>query len=269
MIRKSTYLTVVILFLATCLLFSYVPTIFASQQSPITVLLNGEKLSFDVEPYIKDGRTLVPFRGILEALGAEVIWNPDEKSVTTKSKTTEIYLKIGSNETLVNGTKVIIDVPAEITNSRTFVPLRFIAENLGATVLWDGTTRTVTIEYKSEILVVDPGIGDIPGSSGAVGVFDNDEIKIIIEKVQFDSKDQKFRIFGKADFNGKNVLLSVFDSKGNIMVADFVNFGKEQNLKSFEAVLNTRTSEYNPQSIIINTLDKDGNKMIRIASIDI
>jgi len=269
MIRKNKFLSVFILFLATCLVFAGIQTISASQQDSITILLNGEKLSFDVEPYIKEGRTLVPFRGILEALGAEVIWNPDERSVTTKSKTTEIYLKIGSNETLVNGSKVIIDVPAEITNSRTFVPLRFIAENLGAIVTWDGDTRTVSIEYNTVNFIEDPGNGGIPGSSGAVGVFDNGDVRIIVERVKFDATEQKFHIYGKADFNGKMVLLSVFDSQGNIMVADYVSFGNELKLKSFEAVVNTRTSQYNPESIIINMPNEDGSKMVRIASIDI
>jgi len=268
MIRKNMPLFFILCLLA-CFLFTNVQTIFASQQNPVTIFFNGEKLSFDVDPYIKDGRTLVPFRGILEALGAEVIWNPEERSVTAKNKATEIYLKIGSNETLVNGSKVIIDVPAEITDSRTFVPLRFISENLGATVLWDGATRTVSIEYKPGNLVEDPGNGEMPSSSGVIGVFDNDDITIIIDKVKFDSSEKKFHIYGRADFNGKKVLLSVFDSEGNIIVADFINFGNEQKLKSFEAVLNTGTSKYNPESIIINVLDESGSKMVRKASIDI
>lgn len=271
MIRENKFLSFFILGVFACLLITNVQIVNATQQDvkPITILLNNEKLSFDVEPYIKEGRTLVPFRGILEALGAEVIWNPDERSVTTKSATTEIYLKIGSNETLVNGTKVTIDVAAEITDSRTFVPLRFVSENLGATVLWDGPTRTVAIDYKAISLVEEPGNGEIPASSGAIGVFDNGDIRIVIDKVEFNSSEKKFHIYGKADFNGKRVALSVFDSKGNVIVADFVKFGNEQKLKSFEAVLSTGASQYNPESIIINAPDKEGNKMVRIASIDI
>lgn len=271
MIREKNFLSFIIFGVLACLLITNVQIVTATQQNekPITILLNDEKLSFDVDPYIKEGRTLVPFRGILEALGAEVIWNPDEKSVTTKSATTEIYLKIGSNETLVNGEKVIIDVAAEITDSRTFVPLRFVSENLGATVLWDGATRTVAIEYNTISLVEEPEDEEFPASSGAIGVFDNGDIRIIIDKVEFNSSEKKFHIYGKANFNGKRVALSVFDSKGNVIVADFVNFGNEQKLKSFEAVVHTGISQYNAESIIINAPDKEGNKMVRIASIDI
>lgn len=267
MIRKNVFFLVFILTLVTSLLFTNVQTIFASQQSPITILLNGEKLSFDVEPYIKEGRTLVPFRGILEALGAEVIWNPDERSVTTKSKTTEIYLKIGSNETLVNGNKVIIDVPAEITNSRTFVPLRFVSENLGALVLWDGNTRTVSIEYKPEVLVEEPGDEEIPGSSGAIGVFDNGDIRIIVDKVKFDSSNQKFHIYGKADFNGKSVFLRVLDSTGNTKIAEYVNIENQGKLNSFEAVVFTKRNEYYPESILIDVFDEKDNKLKILAKI--
>ncbi|AEV68060.1 copper amine oxidase N-terminal domain-containing protein [Acetivibrio clariflavus] len=261
MIRKKKILSFFIFSLLTCYLFTNVQTIFASQQDPITILFNGEKLSFDVEPYIKEGRTLVPFRGILEALGAEVIWNPDERSVTARNRTTEIYLKIGSNETLVNGSKVIIDVPAEITDSRTFVPLRFISENLGATVLWDGATRTVSIEYKPQVLVEDPGNGEIPGNSGAIGVFNDGDITIIIDKVKFDSSEKKFYIYGRADFNGKSVFLRVFDSTGNTKMAEYVKIENQGKLKSFEAVVITNRSEYYPESILIDVFDEKDNKL--------
>ncbi len=139
----------------------------------------------------------------------------------------------------------------------------------GLPVLWDGATRTVAIEYNTISLVEEPEDEEIPASSGAIGVFDNGDIRIVIDKVEFNSSEKKFHIYGKADFNGKKVILSVFDSKGNVIVADFVNFGNEQKLKSFEAVLNTGASQYNPESIIINAPDKEGNKMVRIASIDI
>lgn len=266
--RKNKILSVFILSLVTCLFLTNLQISYAAQQSTnsITILLNGEKLSFDVEPYIKEGRTLVPFRGILEALGAEVIWNPDEKSVTTKSKAAEIYLKIGSTETLVNGSKVIIDVAAEITNSRTFVPLRFVSENLGATVLWDGATRTVSIDYKDTSLVVDPGTGEVP-SAGAVGVFDNGDIRIVIDKVEFDSTQKKFHIYGKANFSGETVFLRVYDSTGSVKMADYVSIGNEKSMKNFEAVVETRTTNYNPESIFISIHNEEKDKLDTIGKI--
>lgn len=266
--RKKSVLWVLVLYLlSTILLPSSMQKNYAAQLSndQITILLDGEKLSFDVEPYIKGGRTLVPFRGILEALGAEVIWNPTERSVTAKSASTEVYLKIGSVDTLVNGDEVVIDVPAEITNDRTFVPLRFVSENLGATVGWDGTSRTVSIATKT--LVVEP-VDDPVASSGDVGVFDNGDMRIVIEKVEFVSEDMKFYIYGKADFNGNEVMLTVFDSKGDVRVAEFVSIGKESKMKTFKAALSTMSSNYYPESIIINVFDEN-NDVTRLSSIDL
>jgi len=277
MIRKKGFFSVLIFSLITCLLLSNVQIINASQQNTnaITILLNGEKLTFDVEPYIKEGRTLVPFRGILEALGAEVIWNPDEKSVTTKSDTTEIYLKIGSNETYVNGDKVIIDVAAEITNSRTFVPLRFISENLGATVLWDGDTRTVSILYEDKTIIEQPIIEqpideEVPGSSGGNNsektvlelgdVFDNGDFKIIIEKVEMSSEDEKLYIIGKVDFNGNRVYLAVQNINEYIEYAFYDSVGNETGMKSFKASADWKSTDYAARKIIIGVYGEGGNK---------
>ena len=121
------------------------------------MLVNGQKQEIDpgrgTVPIIKNGRTLVPIRAIVEALGGTVGWDGTEKKVTIKLSSTTIELWIGRNRARVNGTEKQIDrdnpsVVPEIINSRTMLPLRFVTENLGCTVEWDGTTKTITIEYK-------------------------------------------------------------------------------------------------------------------------
>ena len=98
----------------------------------IAVQLNGEVVDFgDVQPVIVDNRTLVPFRALLEQMGAEVNWDANTKEVKAVSENNEIILKIGSKEASVNGKKVMLDVPAQIKDGRTLVPLRFISENFG------------------------------------------------------------------------------------------------------------------------------------------
>jgi hypothetical protein len=54
---------------------------------------------------------------------------------------------LGSNIAIVNNKKVVLDVPPEIKNGRTFVPIRFVSENLGAQVEWEASTQTITIKY--------------------------------------------------------------------------------------------------------------------------
>jgi len=266
--RKKTFILVLVLCLiSTVLLPSSLQKSYAAQQNndQITILLDGEKLSFDVDPYIKDGRTLVPFRGILEALGAEVIWNPTERSVTAKSANTEVYLKIGSVDTLVNGEEVVIDVPAEITNDRTFVPLRFVSENLGATVGWDGTTRTVAIATKT--LVVEP-IDDPVASSGDTedvdildigDVFDNGKIQIVIDKVEISNEDEKLYIYGKVNFNDNKIRLGVLDTNEYTEYAFFDSFGEEKDgMKSFTASATWEFANYYARKVIVTVFSKDG-----------
>lgn len=116
-------------------------------QDNIKVLYNGSQLAFDVNPYIKDSRTLVPFRKILETLGATVSWDESSKKVIAQKGSTQIQLKIGSREAMVNGKGVSLDVSPEISGGRTFVPLRFVSENLGASVSWDGNSKSISIAY--------------------------------------------------------------------------------------------------------------------------
>lgn len=112
----------------------------------ITVLLNGEKLVFDTEPLIKDNRTLVPMRAIFEAFGAAVLWEPTTKTVTASRQGTKITLQIDSPMLKINDAVLVLDVPAQIIENRTYVPLRAISECLSCTIDWDGETKTVMIK---------------------------------------------------------------------------------------------------------------------------
>ena len=109
------------------------------------VVLDGSPLSFDVAPRIIDGRVLVPFRVIVEALGAEVGWNESTQTVSATRGGTVITMPIGSTTPTVNGQIVAIDVPATIIDGRTLIPVRFISESLGVDVDWNGATQTVSI----------------------------------------------------------------------------------------------------------------------------
>lgn len=102
----------------------------------VTAFVNGKKPAFDVPPMIKDGRTLVPFRAIAEALDAEVAWDGETRTVTIVRDGVTVQLPVGSSVAVINGQEVTLDVPASIVNGRTVVPARFIAEALGALVEW-------------------------------------------------------------------------------------------------------------------------------------
>ena len=115
-------------------------------QKPIKVILNGKELSADVAPIMIGNRVMMPVRAFFNAIGGTVDWNDSTKTVTGKQGSTTISLTIDKNIAGVNGQNVKLDVPATIYEGRTFVPVRFIAESLHASVSWDGDNRTVNIQ---------------------------------------------------------------------------------------------------------------------------
>lgn len=157
--RRLTLL-VLIFFLAAFLIPGqvFIPESLA-QTAAIKVFIDGAPLVMDTPPIIDQGRTLVPLRAIFEALGAEVNWNGADQSVTAIKDDLSLYLKIGSRNAVKNGVPVVLDVPPQIVNSRTLVPLRFVGETLGADVDWVADTRTVLIASKAA-----SGTPGVPGT---------------------------------------------------------------------------------------------------------
>ena len=114
--------------------------------------VNGASKTLDSPPVIKNGRTLVPIRAIIEALVGTVAWDATTKKATVTLGKKTIALWIGKSVATVNGVSTPIDstdakVVPEIINGRTMLPLRFVTENLGATVAWEQSTQTITITY--------------------------------------------------------------------------------------------------------------------------
>lgn len=138
-----------IIFILTLAIFaSVLPQTFAAD-TEISLILDGKHISFDVAPQIIFGRTMVPIRGIFEAIGASVKWNGDtQTAVCTKGDTT-VEMTIGSNINKVNGKNVKMDIAPVIVNDRTLAPARYVAESFGATVKWDEINKNVIILYKT------------------------------------------------------------------------------------------------------------------------
>jgi len=103
-----------------------------------SIMARGRNMKFDTPPVIKDGRTLIPVRAVSEAFGANVAWDPMQRTVTIVRGETEIVLGIDSMEAMVNGEQAPLDVPPEIMGGRTVVPLRFVLEKMGWECKWDG-----------------------------------------------------------------------------------------------------------------------------------
>ena len=114
-------------------------------------LVYGTTKTNDVAPKVVNDRTMLPARFIAENLGATVEWDGEKQLVTITGKNEKqedvtILITIGSDYAKVNGEDVKLDSPAFVENDRTYTPIRFISENLGATVEWNETEQTVTIQ---------------------------------------------------------------------------------------------------------------------------
>ena len=138
------------LLLIFCMVFSF--QISSSASNPISVTIDGTPIHFDVQPTIIDGRTMVPLRAIFEALGATVEWDGDTQTVTSFKTDTIIQLTIGDANLYVNDEAKVLDVPAQILDSRTLVPARAISEAFGYDVEWWSAYKTVSIVTDHDVM---------------------------------------------------------------------------------------------------------------------
>ena len=137
---KKTLLSFVILIAAlTCFNF----TVMAEEN--VTVVLDGETIVFDVPPQIINGRTMVPMRAIFEKLGAVVDWNDTTRTAIAQKGNTTVSIVIDDTTLYKNSEPITLDVPAQLKDSRTLVPLRAVSEAFDCTVLWNDDTQTVNI----------------------------------------------------------------------------------------------------------------------------
>jgi Copper amine oxidase N-terminal domain len=117
--------------------------VLAQQSVGVTVVVNGSTMQFDQPPVEQAGRVFVPLRGIFEQLGASVVYQNGQINATGDGR--NVSLQIGSTNATVNGQTQTLDSPPFVEGSRTLVPLRFVAQALGANVDWNNNTSTVTI----------------------------------------------------------------------------------------------------------------------------
>lgn len=179
----KNYLALLTLLILTMLVIS----LNGAAAVPIQLQVDGKIVQSDVAPIMESNRVLVPVRSIFEMLGGEVTWNEAEEQVFIKKDYMTIELTVGKTLAYIHRDydfsgipqEVELDVPAKLINSRTYVPVRFIAESLGADVTWDEKTATVIIENPSDIIAVERSVAykEISISDGM-----DDEIKKWVEE---------------------------------------------------------------------------------------
>lgn len=117
-----------------------------SANKPVEVFLNGQTISFGERgPVMLDGRTLVPFRAMFEALGYKVTWNEETQTAIGERDGFIIQLPVNSLLVTVDGQETALDVPARILGGSTYVPLRFVSEHSGYEVIYTSTPNAFKI----------------------------------------------------------------------------------------------------------------------------
>ncbi|KNY25949.1 stalk domain-containing protein [Pseudobacteroides cellulosolvens] len=118
----------------------------------IKILRDHSYINTDTDPVIVNDRVLIPIRVVTESLGGVVNWNNKTKTVSIQIKSNDgskalnkIEFKIGSKVSKVNGVQKSMDVSPAIINNRTYIPLRFLTENIKLHINWDEYTKTVEL----------------------------------------------------------------------------------------------------------------------------
>lgn len=118
----------------------------------VTVVVDGKQVVSDPQAVLSSaGSAMLPFRSIFNALGVKdesISWNSNSKSIEIHHGSQYIFLMIGNTGALVNDSLITLNTAPYIENNRTFVPVRFVSEALGADVQWVKETKTVVITSK-------------------------------------------------------------------------------------------------------------------------
>lgn len=121
----------------------------AEAATPIRLWVNDHFVVSDVNPYIENGRTLVPLRFVSNSLGQDVKWNGKDRTVTVSIGDVRMVYTIDSTAVRVTAadrtTTIHSDVPARIKDGRTFVPIRILSELSANPISWDKDRRVVIL----------------------------------------------------------------------------------------------------------------------------
>jgi hypothetical protein len=147
------------------------------------MMVDGRATSLDAPPVILEGRTLLPIRAVIEALGGAVAWDAASQQVTLALHDTTVILWIGQHAAQVNGELRAIDpdnalVVPRIIGSRTMLPIRFVGESMGCQVNWESVSRTVTITYMLPLSNATSSVAMTPEKGGTVALADGAKVEV-------------------------------------------------------------------------------------------
>lgn len=182
------------------------------------IILDGKELVSPEKTIFVNNRLMLPMNVIFTALDATLTWNAETRVVYAVKNDIKIQLKIGSSVAMVNGKTMTLDAPPVIVNSRTFVPVRFIAETLGLTVTWDSVNRIANLE--SSLYMAQGHMLKIGTTELEIGLSETEVIKRLGAPVRKDPSEKGFLWFIYNKDYSKYVQVGI---KNGIVVALYTN----------------------------------------------
>ncbi|WP_025333058.1 N-acetylmuramoyl-L-alanine amidase family protein [Paenibacillus sabinae] len=134
-------------------LFASVSVGQANADAAIRLYLDNQLLQPEVPPRLVGNTTMVPLRVVSEELGAKVSWNQADKQITVKKDELVLQLYINKTKAFVNGDSYLLETAPLLVKGNTLIPVRFVSENLGLKVIWDKSTRSVSLIDTGEVAV--------------------------------------------------------------------------------------------------------------------
>ena len=222
-----------------------------AEASSIKTFVNTKPISFTNSPIVENGRTLVEFRPIFQALGLTVEWNSSTKTIVGKNNTTKIQLTLGSKTAFVNGKKVPLEVAPKTVKGRTLVPLRFISDSTNAETIWHGSVNEIDIYSKGYTGAKRTPSKSIKAARGTKWGMSVTEVqKIEKEKLinsYRDSSSQFLEYYPVGKYGYKTKLVYVFENDSlNMIYYDFLPNGEfYHNWYQMESIHNKLTKSGN------------------------
>lgn len=182
------------------------------EDAPLTVYMDGEKLSFDLPPTLIDGHTFVTLRYFCEYLGADVLWDDPARTAIITYNGTRMKIKENSDVCIVDGTVYRLPAPTVIMSDRMFLPLRSVAELCKCEVIWDPSFRVYMFSDKTNVF--DKNVFSISGNNGKFLCVEGSEVCLSEDVLYdamwiFDTVDEHRGIYEIYNFSDMSLPLEV------------------------------------------------------------
>lgn len=180
-------------------------------ESPnVKIIIDGKTGTYEDVPVVVNGSTMLPLRALLVNLGVQndnehIIWNGDEKSVTIIKDAKKIVLQINNKTAYVDDSPVTLVASPILYKNKSYIPARFVAQSLGKTVIWDGSTSAVLIRDTTEFNKVKEVLDKANAAMKTVERFKyNADADVTMKD---NGKDMKTKVTANCAFDKKNMVI--------------------------------------------------------------